>query len=232
MVESQPWRNPPIKEAIFEMRFSPVNDYSLFVGSMAAANREKFPSPQKLPTADLPLSIVIEGQVIHRFSNKEKTIIFQTGQDVISVNSILYHGFSSFLVEIKNILESAREYITTTSTDHTVKAISIRYINVFADIKDPFQALNIKSPFENGDKSAMRAIQLQYVKQEDSLLITTVLAFPVEQSNLLLDLSISSQEQELSWDVEQIIQWVSQSHEIIYKNFEEIVSDSEKQKRK
>ena len=230
VIENPTWHNPPVREAIFEIRFPPLEDYALFVGAIAAANKEKFPRSEKLPSADIPLSILIEGQVIHRFYNKESTVIFQTGQDVISVNAIAYEGFASFLNEIKNILNITKEYID----NDKINLINLRYINIFNEISDPFKTLNIQFPFENYELSKILGIRINYLKQEDdeTKRVSINLAFPINTSDLLLELSIFSDRSDFCLDVNKMLAWISQSHEVIYKNFEELVSESEKRKRK
>jgi uncharacterized protein (TIGR04255 family) len=230
MSTNTPWRNPPVQEAIFEIRFPPLKDYALFVGGMAAANKEKFPQSEKLPVADLPSSIVIEGQVIHRFYNEERNLIFQTGHTLISLNVIAYSGFIFFSEEIKNIIELAKKYVD----NEKITLLSLRYINKFDNVSDPFAILNLQSPFPNYDVSKSKIIQINHVEKKDatSLMLSTNLAFPVNQSSLILDLTIFSNNQEFFWNTESIVDWANKAHELIYDNFESLVSDIEKEKRK
>ncbi len=39
MASHTPWRSPPLQEAVFEVRFPAVEDYSIFVGGMAEVKR-------------------------------------------------------------------------------------------------------------------------------------------------------------------------------------------------
>jgi len=87
------WKNPPILEVIFEIRFQPVADYAIFVGGMAANNaiQNQYPLVEKLPGSDFPPLSPIEGVVRHKFLTNEKTDI------------LIFDCTLSLLVEIKCI---------------------------------------------------------------------------------------------------------------------------------
>lgn len=222
------WKNPPLQEAIFEIRFPPVKDYTLFVAELNFQNRELFPEVQTLPVAELPASIVIGGQVRHRFIGKDKDTIFQVGPDTLCINVIRYSGFNKFKKNIKNILNSADTSIKIGSLNQ----ISLRYINRFRDIDNPFNILKINSPFPNAELFNTKGIQINYTKEEDSkIYVSTNVVFPVNKSDLILDLNAFYTDNLIkeSWNLESIINWIEQSHDLIYENFESLIMDKIKE---
>lgn len=229
------WKNPPILEVIFEIRFQPVADYAIFVGGMAANNaiQNQYPLVEKLPGSDFPPLSPIEGVVRHKFLTNEKTDIFQTGQDVISVNSLNYLGFKKFLNQIKLVINSANKFIDFTKL---TKRIALRYINKFENNDDNnniFSALTIRNPFDDFDSIKTTEIFLRRVKEEENLFLTTNIQYPVVindiQNNLVLDIEAFCLGSSLS-ELE-ILDWCINSHETISRNFQNLVSEKERSLR-
>ncbi|MGF1518367.1 MAG: TIGR04255 family protein [Nodosilinea sp.] len=231
MASHAPWRNPPLQEAVFEVRFPPVDDYSIFVGGMATVKRNRFPKVDRLPADELPPSIMVSGAVRHRFTTEDKGLLFQTGQDVISINAISYSGFATFSNAIEDILESAQNYADI----GRVSRLGLRYINRFEKVADPFQVLNIKSPFLDFDLKKTAKIQANYIRQEsDNLLLSKNIDFPVADSNLIFDLDAFQQDfnlDSLPWDIRTIVDWADKTHDVVWENFESLVSESERSRR-
>jgi len=225
------WRNPPLQEAVFEVRFPPVDDYSIFVGGMAEVKRNRFPKVDRLPADELPPSIMVSGAVRHRFTTEDKGLLFQTGQDVISVNAISYSGFATFSNAIEDILESAQNYADI----GRVSRLGLRYINRFEKVEDPFQILNIKSSFLDFDLGKTAKIQTNYIKQENNnLFLSKNVDFPVADSNLIFDLDAFQQDfdpDSLPWDIKSIVDWADKTHDIVWENFESSVSENERSRR-
>ncbi|NJL38904.1 MAG: TIGR04255 family protein [Leptolyngbyaceae cyanobacterium RM2_2_4] len=231
MASHAPWRNPPLQEAVFEVRFPPVDDYSIFVGGMAEVKRNRFPKVDRLPADELPPSIVVSGAVRHRFTTEDKSLLFQTGQDVISVNAISYSGFTTFANDIEDILRSAQNYADV----GRVSRLGLRYINRFEKVESPFQILNIVPPFSDFDLSKTEKIQANYIKQElNKLFLSKNVDFPVADSNLIFDLDAFQQDFDLDslpWDIKTIVDWADKTHDIVWENFESLVSETERSRR-
>jgi len=231
MASHAPWRNPPLQEAIFEVRFPPVRDYSLFVGGMAEVKRRRFPQVDRLPADDLPPSIVVSGAVRHKFTTADKGLLFQTGQDVLSINVISYSGFTVFANDIEDILKSAQGYADIGN----VSRIGLRYINRFEEVEDPFQVLNMVSPFSDLDLAKAAKIQTNYIKHEsENLFLSINVDFPVADSTLIFDLDAFQQDFELDslpWDIKSIIDWADKTHDILWRDFESLVSETERRRR-
>lgn len=231
MASHAPWRNPPLQEAVFEVRFPPVEDYSIFVGGMAEIKRDRFPKVDRLPADELPPSILVSGAVRHRFTTEDKSLLFQTGQDVISVNAISYSGFAVFARDIEDILKSAQSYANIGG----ITRLGLRYVNSFEKVEDPRKVLNILSPFEDFDLTKTAKIQANYIKREpNNLFLSKNIDFPVADSNLIFDLDAFQQDfdpDNLPWNIKAIIDWAERTHDIVWENFESLVSEVERRRR-
>jgi uncharacterized protein (TIGR04255 family) len=198
---------------------------------MAEVKRNRFPKVDRLPADELPPSIVVSGAVRHRFTTEDKRLLFQTGQDVISVNAISYFGFATFANDIEDILKSAQNYADI----GRVSRLGLRYINRFEKVENPFQVLNIESPFLDFDISKTAKLQANYIKQElNNLFLSKNVDFPVADSNLIFDLDAFQQDFDLDslpWDIKTIVNWADETHDVVWENFESLVSETEKSRR-
>jgi uncharacterized protein (TIGR04255 family) len=227
----EPWRNPPLQEAIFEIRFPTVRDYALFAGGMAMSQQQQFPTTQKLQGIEIPEIVELSGLVRHRFIAPDESLLFQTGSDVLSVNSITYRGFANFLENIEKILIAAEKFVSLT----TVTRLGLRYINKFSDVGYPPSVLNVSLPFQNTDISKTQFLQLREIKQldDEGILLSINVEFPIEPKDLILDLDISfSSPPQQSWNIEMILDWTDKAHDVIWDNFQALVSQKEKEVRK
>lgn len=225
MTEHTPWRNPPLQEAIFEIRFPAVEDYAIFAGGMAVELREQFPDSMKLATAELPEFIRVEGVVKHRFFTQDQAFLFQTGIDVVSVNVISYSSFKVFIDKIKTVLVSVQKLVSPQS----ITRLSIRYINKFSRTSQPFLSLNIKPPFSDIETPKSREIIMRHVKQEeDDVTLAVNITYPINETDLILDIDAFHASFQVEWDLNFILDWSYKAHDVVWRNFENLVSDLEK----
>jgi uncharacterized protein (TIGR04255 family) len=228
VVSHKPWRQAPLQEAVFEIRFSPLEDYAIFVGGIAAALQGKFPKIDKLDAAELPPFVPIQGIVRHRFSEKSGSLIFQTGADVISVNAISYLGFEHFSKTVREVLTSAEVFVSTKE----ITRLGIRYINRFEDVTKISSVLNVKTPFSDMESSKTKEVLLRYLKQEaQDIAIATNISFISGDKALFLDLDAFYDSPTFGWDMSCILDWNSKAHDVVYDNFENLVSQKEKDLR-
>jgi uncharacterized protein (TIGR04255 family) len=225
----KPWRNAPLQEAVFEIRFPSIADYALFAGGMAMSQKEGFPTTQKLQVVDVPEIIELAGLVKHRFISQDQSLLFQTGNDVISVNSINYKGFSAFLKNIEEILVAAEKFVGLSN----FTKLGLRYINRFPGIENPAAVLNINLPFDNMDVSRTQILQIQEVNKidEEGTLMGINIQFIAASKDLILDLDVSLNLPQDSWDVMTISSWADKAHDIIWDKFQTLISESEKEVR-
>jgi uncharacterized protein (TIGR04255 family) len=224
----KPWQNPPLQEAIFEIRFPPLSDYALFAGGMAVGQKERFPNTQRLQSIEIPDIIEIAGLVKHRFVSVDQSLLFQTGPDVLSVNAVQYQGFLVFLKDIREILEASEKFIRLPE----LTRLGLRYINCFPNVISPSSVLNINMPFQNADASKTRFLQLNEVLDHDNgALLSITVQFPIDSQSLILDLNVNLDVDSTHWDIASILDWTKQAHGAIWDNFEQLVSQSEKEVR-
>lgn len=163
MKNHEPWRNPPLQEAVFEIRFPTVSDYALFAGGMAMSQQQEFLTTQKLQAAEIPEIVELAGLVKHRFISPDESLLFQTGTDVLSVNSVAYKGFVNFLENIGKILTATEKFVSLS----TLTRLGLRYINRFSNVDYPPSLLNINLPFQNTDISKTQLLQLWEINKLD-----------------------------------------------------------------
>lgn len=229
MKNHKPWRNAPLQEAVFEIRFPSIADYAIFAGGMAMSQKGDFPTTLKLH-ADIPEMIELAGLVKHRFISEDESLLFQTGSDVLSINSIRYNGFSNFLESIQKILIGSENFINISSFTR----LGLRYINKFSNIEDPSTVLNINLPFNNDvDVSETQLLQIQEINKinDEGMLQAINIQFSAAPKDLILDLDVSLNLPQQSWDVNEILSWADKAHNIIWDKFQTLISDSEKEVR-
>ncbi|AVH66734.1 MULTISPECIES: TIGR04255 family protein [unclassified Nostoc] len=226
MKNHEPWRNPPLQEAVFEIRFPTVSDYALFAGGMAMSQQQEFPTTQKLQAADIPEIVELAGLVKHRFISPDESLLFQTGTDVLSVNSVAYKGFINFLENIRKILTATEKFVSLS----TLTRLGLRYINRFSNVDYPPSVLNINLPFQNTDISKTQLLQLREINKLDNEgnLLSINVQFPVEPKDLILDIDISLNSPQKSWDIEMILDWTDKAHDVIWDNFQILISENQK----
>jgi uncharacterized protein (TIGR04255 family) len=225
----KPWRNAPLQEAVFEIRFPSIADYALFAGGMAMSQKEDFPTTQRLQVVDIPEMIELAGLVKHRFISQDGSLLFQTGSDVLSVNAIRYKGFPVFLESIQKILIGTKNFIEISN----FTKLGLRYINRFSNIEDPLTVLNINLPFSDMDVSKTQLLQIQEINKidDEGMLQGINIQFPAAPKDLILDLDVSLNLPQQSWDINTISIWADKAHDIIWDKFQTLISDSEKEAR-
>ncbi|WP_198013412.1 TIGR04255 family protein [Thalassoporum mexicanum] len=221
------WKSPPLQEALLEIRFEPVNDYAIYAGGMALGLKEDFPISEKLAMAEFPG--LPPGIVMHRFFNEEKSLLFQTGNDILSVNSTNYKGFNLFVESIRNVLTNARKFVSSSK----INRLGLRYINNLSKSTNPLSTLNVNLPFEHIDINRSKEILFRQVSQEDNEIILSVNVSSSEPTRkLILDIDAFHFPDNIDWDIDLIVGWIDTAHEAIYANFEKLVSPEEKEIRK
>lgn len=229
MKNHKPWRNPPLQEAVFEIRFPPTSDYAIFAGGMAISQKEDFPTTQKLQAVDIPEMIQFAGSVKHRFISQDESLLFQTGSDVLSVNAIDYKNFSTFLESIQKILIGTEKFIEISN----LSRLDLRYINKFPDVENPSTVLNVNLPFNHTNISETQLLQIQEINKidDEGMLQVINIQFSAASKELILDLDVSLNSPQELWNIDTISRWADKAHDIIWDKFQTIISESEKEVR-
>jgi uncharacterized protein (TIGR04255 family) len=227
---NSPLKNPPLQEAIFEIRFPPIEDYAIFAGGMAVSHRNDFPVVEKLQTMELPELIQVAGVIKHRFFANTRGKLFQTGSDIIAVNIINYEGFVSFVGDIKNIIDSV---YTFNENIKKPNRISLRYVNNFKEAKDPFSLLTINRPFENVSSEQTKFIQIREISEiEDKIFLGVNCQSLLSEESVILDLEAFSEGIDGEWNTDMFVEWAWKAHQIIWDSLINLVSKEEMEARK
>lgn len=221
------WLKQPLQEAVFDLRFSTLNDYSIFAGVISELQRDKF-QVERMISGNLPIHV--PGMIRHRFFNSDKSLFFQTGQDVISVNSVTYSGFQDFIKQIESILEPS---ISRYPEISSLFRLGLTYINQFDNVKDMYSVLSLVPP--SGDFALVESsnIQLNYSKKEENdIVLSKNINFDFDQSSLMFVINAHEEfPNGSSWNLPSILNWINEAHTLISESFNSLVSKSEKERR-
>jgi uncharacterized protein (TIGR04255 family) len=119
-------KNPPVKEVVFEIRFSYENTlsyrklYSLFESKLS----NEYPRIQETLEGRIDENIPVKNIVRDRFFSNNEEELINLGKDIISIHTLKYTRFSDFLPKINNVLRILKEF----SADIKVDRIGLRYI--------------------------------------------------------------------------------------------------------
>lgn len=227
MTSDSLWLKQPLQEAVFDLRFSTLNDYSIFAGVISELQRDKF-KVERMISGDFPIHV--PGMIRHRFFNSDKSLFFQTGQDVISVNSVTYSGFQDFIKQIESILEPS---ISRYPEISSLFRLGLTYINQFDNVKDMYSVLSLVPP--SGDFALVESstIQLNYSKKEENnIVLSKNINFDFDQSNLMFIINAHEDfPNGSSLNLPSILNWINEAHTLISESFNSLVSKSEKERR-
>lgn len=233
---STPWRDPPLQEAVFELFFPPVSDYSLFVGNIFNSLRHKFPTSLALPANDIPLTTSFPGFVRHRFSDASGAVLFQLGQDLLTVNCLSYTSFDGYSHHIHDVLSAALEHGNPFGLSQQTR-IGLRYINRFEDTDDPVTILQINLPFSSSEVDKLNNLKVHDTRQlgrnDDVRYLVRSFDFSADERLLLLDLhvyQVFNAQHDLA--IDELMSWSKEAHDTISTNFESLVLDDVKELRK
>jgi uncharacterized protein (TIGR04255 family) len=147
------FNNPPLVEAIFEIKFKDFKlfNYDLFVGELYSKLKSKYPITETLKDPEIP-TFLLPFVIQHRFkSNGENGYpLYQTGPGIISFNidGTKYKtlGWKGFKKEIKTFLKACKEVIADNFISENIEKITLRYIDI---IDDGRMYPNLKDYFSN-----------------------------------------------------------------------------------
>ena len=233
---SPPWRDPPLQEAIFELFFPPVSDYSLFVGNIFNSLRDKFPTSLALPANDFPLIPSLPGFVRHRFSDVSGAVLFQLGQDLLTVNCLSCTSFESYSQQIHGVLSAAIEHGSPFGLSQVTR-LGLRYINRFENTDDPVAILEIALPFPSSEADKLNNLKVHDTRQlgcnDDGRYFVRSFDFAADERLLLLDLhvyQVFNHQHDL--EIYELMKWSREAHDTISNNFESLVLNDVKERRK
>lgn len=219
MVEHPKLRSAPIKEAVFEIRFSPTKDYGLFVAEMFSSLKNDFPEGETLAPFDIPE--FSEGPKIlrHRFSRQDKTSLFQIGSGILSINCLSYDNFSSFLSSIKKVLS----ILIKLENEVVVQRLGLRYLNRIKQEGEFSDILSLNVIMPDNIENKLEAIGLKMIINQNSFgKMQLRIANPIKDGQALSEIAIDLDlfiKMNKTLSEKEIVSWVDSAHDRIYKLF-------------
>jgi uncharacterized protein (TIGR04255 family) len=150
-VKGETLSNPPLVEAIFEMKWQLQEStsglthdrhYNLLIGRLYDRLEKRYPFHEPLPAASMPAEMVA-GMVQHRFRTAENEWpVFQLGPGVLTVNDTQKYTWDDFK---ERVLEAANALFEAYPESLAVKNLQLRYINAVDfdfDNESVFEFLN------------------------------------------------------------------------------------------
>lgn len=131
-----PLPNPPLVEAIFELKWEWPNqgggidpNYMSLFGRMYEQLKKEYPHYEQLPTASMPYELA-NHIVQHRFRKEEdKWPLVQLGRGIVVINDVTQYVWDDFEKRICQILEILFKFHSDTKTDFQIESLMLRYID-------------------------------------------------------------------------------------------------------
>jgi uncharacterized protein (TIGR04255 family) len=225
-------KEPPIVEAICELRLTGGTSYSLVPGSMRELIKERFPETEILPAAMLPAGFdltALSAIPHHRFKSRSPNALVQTGPGLLSINVLpSYPGFEVFRDLIMYVVQRFEKAIGF----ERVSRIGLRYINLLhgsEDGGDLSHFLNVKVQYPESLPHPPREVSSRVLLSTSPQgTLALAIAFPAQIGKgpfgALLDM-------DLFWEpppdfrLDSFPRWLINAHDMIYKAFVATVSD-------
>jgi len=234
------YKNPAIKEAIFEAKFNYEGFDSVAPGQIYDQIKSAYPNKQDIKheliflekdiSAQHSPMPVIQAPLI-RARNEANSELLQFGPGIITANRLKYTTWEDFLPSIKKI---TRAYLDVAKPQMTNR-VGIRYINSFlipesnTSIADYFK-INIDIPDSMSMLNGFNLLLANTIEENEDLFnvrtkfLTDALA-PNEQGNkFILDIDCYMSLNTLV-DIEKIISIANKAHDIVGDIFEKIITD-------
>jgi uncharacterized protein (TIGR04255 family) len=213
------YSNPPIKEVMFELRFSQSSPWDPTIpGLIYEKLKEQFPIREK--GKDIETEIVVEEENIQPkvrlreralFRNNEGNMLVQVGTHLLAINHLTpYTSWENYLKVIDQVLTAYVETVGTTA----INRVELRHINEIPFI--PNERVKLEDYFDfyphigfqldNGFNSFIVGIQTEYGNDIQKIQMTN------NQSNIILDTSYFSGKPN-TIELSQVIQWLDIAHE-------------------
>jgi len=232
--------NPPLVEAIFELRWKLKEvgsgikvdpHYKLLIGSLFSKLKEKYPFHEPLPASTMPDEIscyVIQ----HRFrTGKEQWPLVQIGPGIVTLNATNEYGWIDFRDRVFDLLKNLFD-IYPDKESFSVNNILMRYINAiefdyisnsifnFLSKKMKIDMFINKSLFKNENINKQpSSFDLKYVfevsKPIGNIHLRLARGKKDDINGLIFEFFFQTQNKYVPNRTGEILDWVSQSHDLI-----------------
>jgi uncharacterized protein (TIGR04255 family) len=208
-----------LAEVLVEIRFNPVKDVSLIVGSM---NTElpAYPEFENLNAPDfpdLPLPPQFGSIVKYRFYSADRKKLYQLGRGVLSMNTTDYKSYEEFKKDVKSVLTVFKKV----SGVSEISRIGLRYINKISkgdkELKD-LLTLSLNLPEEMVKDQKELSFQTVSKNNEDSIITRFQSSELIPDKDVILDFDYFS-EKTSEFNVENLLSWLESAHTNVYNLF-------------
>ena len=214
----------PISEALIEIRFNPDEslDYSVLLGLLYDKLKHTYNIIEDTGSPDFGKDAPKEVNFIpkNRIFSKDKTKLFSLGRGVLSINTLQYSRFSEFSKQINEVLEVHKSI----SQVSNIQRIALRYINKIETTKKREEVFIINHTLPSSLQEMESGFNLKsLLKFSDNSMELRFVRNP-EAKEYFLDLEFFNG-QERPYELEEIKEWITQSHKNIYTTFKDCLTE-------
>jgi uncharacterized protein (TIGR04255 family) len=235
MRSDKKYRNPPISEAVCEIRIVPGTPWDLAVPGMIYDRlKGRFPKRRQVKTVEATLiggAVRMQESERLQFLQEDERALIVVGKDVLSVSRLKpYLGWEAFLPLILEAFEAYKEITTPTG----FQRLGLRYINQLnfkeerlklEDFFDFYPYVGKQLPQDHG--TFVTGIQLAYEDGRDAIRLqfASAEAAPGFRLSLILDLDYFSADS-AKIAVVDLEPWLKNAHARLGETFEGCLKES------
>ena len=218
-----------LAEVVFEIRFNPIIDLSLIVGSIHDKLKKDYPEFENLNVPDFPSTpnspefIFPTSIVKYRFYSDDRKHLYSLGSGVLSIHTTDYESFEKFKNSITMVLRIYEE-ITHIKI---LSRMGLRYINIIPlgheTFNDVFK-VNFTLPKNVQHYQKGFNIQSLGIINGDSFSFRLQSSDPTSTESVVLDLDYFSQVN-IQFNLLQIDSWSIKAHKFILDLFNDTLTE-------
>jgi uncharacterized protein (TIGR04255 family) len=223
-------RDDAIVEALLEIRFDCSEIQELLVGRLSEFSLwEVFPTKNRVPFADIPLSVRVQDpalkfQPVVELWNEDQTRVVKLGEHVISYHVLVrYPGWSKLKSEIEDAIETLFQKLQGL----TIRRIGLRYVNVFYGARHGVQNVyDLNLSISIADITPPHAININYlddIDQETMCLVRIASPDFMEgergAGNAIVDIDVHTKSAYKGQDSKKVLAWVEKAHTVEKRAF-------------
>jgi len=226
------YANPPVVEALCDIRFAPGQEWDWTIpGLLYAELQGDFPQKEQTEAIAVRVEQGLAPQQVPsrrlRFFNEERTTLIQVGEDTLVVNCLRpYIGWHNFRPMIASALEKYRSIAKPAG----VASCSLRYINKieFAErtvVIEDYLNTYPQMPANLPDHVVGWSLTLDVPAPSGLMRLQAGATSPEEGRAFIIDLRFIAVEPEKLDLAEALLQWIDGAHDIIEQTFEASITD-------
>lgn len=226
-----------IAEALCELRFESHEFPELVVGRLASNPAWKSFDKVRLPASDIPEPVRtadpnLKFQPTLQLTEQKKNRIVKVGSHVISYHVTKpYCGWKNFCDELRVLVE----YVYKTLDALSCSRFGFRYINILTSSEHFIKNIgDLNYSISIGNEKLKSPVSLSYMREfsdHHNALVKIVspefvLGNPPQSFSALIDVDVFTPEQPTNNDVESIMRWLEEAHNIEKKEFFSLIPNN------